>query len=483
MELIPDGHALLHGVIRKNIGNDTVFLYDSATNTIYICAHLKEWKTPESRKGKADEFSKQLTAILTIASKNPDKECILMVDANTQFSIEGNRIVGYSKDLKVPYVAGSTPSVPFTYDAGPILSVIARFPTSFKMRGAHTAQLDKSFKPVTAVIDHIIIFNARSEIRETRVSVLNKDGELQEVEDLNTPTTSPLSIADHALVVCDRYGTLNIKGGNTEDAAWAEFVPKEYFAFFKDAGTQETLNGILESTFRGFDPEKIKKELSSPRCSIFDINLPNALTPVVNVIGTSLHIVAPDTDASLVLDPSDSMYRPEGRANSELSEWIDILLKDLNNLDPATKSKEEATVSRDTKRKFLLEKGYLLLNYWHTVQTTHGLSEIYEAWNRKSSRKVPISEMVKQAKEKNPNLKVLALQELPKMLEDCTALVREIEGAVSCKVYFYDDAAIDPTRGGIVVFEEARKLGGGSRLKKSRKVKKSKKSTKKRRSS
>jgi hypothetical protein len=79
MELIPDGHALLHGVIRKNIGNDTVFLYDSATNTIYIGAHLKEWKAPESRKGKADEFSKQMTAILTIASNNPDKECILMV--------------------------------------------------------------------------------------------------------------------------------------------------------------------------------------------------------------------------------------------------------------------------------------------------------------------------------------------------------------------------------------------------------------------
>ena len=445
---------------------------------------MKEWKPAESRKGKEDEFSKQMAAILTIATNNPDKECILMVDANTQFSIEGNRIVGYSKDLKVPYEPGSTPSVPFTYDAGALSSFTARFPTSFKMRGAHTAQLDKSFKPVTAIIDHIVVFNARSEIRETRVSVLNKDGELQEVQDLNTPTTSPLSIADHALVVSGKYGTLNIKGGNTEDAAWAEFIPKEYFAFFKDKGTQETLNSILETTFHGFDPVAIKRELSSPRSSIFDINLPNELTPVINVVGTTLHIVSNGTDASLVLDPSNSMYKPEGRVTPELAKWVDILLKDLNDLDAAAKTDEIKVSLRETKRKFLLEKGYLLLNYWHTVQTTPGLSEIYEAWHSKSSRKVPISEMVRQAKGKNPELKILALQELPKMLEDSARLVREIEGAIPCKVYFYDDAAIDPTRGGIVVFEDIRRnLGGGSRLKKSRKTKKSKKSTKKRRSS
>jgi hypothetical protein len=149
----------------------------------------------------------------------------------------------------------------------------------------------------------------------------------------------------------------------------------------------------------------------------------------------------------------------------------------LNDFDMSAKEELRAGL-REEKRKFLLEKGYALLNYWHIVQTNEPTASVYDTWYKASTDKVPIHDMIAKAKVANPLLKVLGLQELPKGLEESRALIAEIEGAVACTVYYHDDLSISPTRGGIVVFHTV----GGKRVKKSRKRrhKKNKKTLKKR---
>ena len=471
MELIRDGNLMLQGVTTGSIGSDTVILFDSSSNTLYINAHLKELKPPDPKK--ADDFTPQMEAILRIVHGNPGIQIVLMMDANTQFRIEGRQIIAYSKDAKKPIEKFNKP---FTSPCD-VTSVTSTYPTSYKMRGAHTAQLDKSLDPVSAVIDHILIFNSQAEIRGTDIFVLNPAKDLQKVTDANTATTSPVSIADHALVISSTdsiaYGTLNIKGGNTEDAAWAEFVPKEYFDFFM-ANKPTIKVGMLKAAF----PESLFPEVpdvSKPRCSIFDINLPNELTPVVKVDTTTIYIEGAGTKAHFT--KSGDLYEIAGPVNPALSEWMAIFLKDLNELDISVKDELREGL-REKKRNFLLEKGYALLNYWHIVQTNDPTAPIYDAWYKASKEKVPISQMIAKAKATNPLLKVLALQELPKGFEDSRKLVAEIQAAVPCTVYYHDDVAISPTRGGIVVFHSV----GGKRTKKSRKRnnKKSKKTNKRR---
>jgi len=472
MELIRDGHPMLHGVTTGSIGSDTVILFNSSSNTLYINAHLKELKPPDAKKPKPDEFSSQMEAILRIVNENLDKQIVLMMDANTQFRIEGRKIIAYSKDKKKPIEKFNKE---FT-SPGDIMCITSTYPTSYKMRGAHTAQLDKSLEPVSAVIDHILIFNSQAEIRATDIFVLNSASKLQIVRDHNTATTSPVSIADHALVISSTdsmaYGTLNIKGGNTEDAAWAEFVPKEYFDFFM--GNKGVLNDMLKAAFPN-PPFSEIPDLSKPRCAIFDINLPNHLTPVVNIDGTTIHIEADGTKGHFTR--VGDIYEIAGPVNPALSEWMAILLNDLNELDLSVKEELREGL-REDKRKFLLEKGYALLNYWHIVQTNEPTASIYDAWYKASKEKVPISQMIANAKSDNPLLKVLALQELPKRLEDSRALVGEIEAAVPCTIYYHDDLAISPSRGGIVVFHTV----GGKRTRKNRKRynKKNKKTNKRR---
>lgn len=510
MELIQDGNPILGDVTRASVGSDTVFLFNRETNTLFINGHMKEWKAPDAKKPKPDEFSSQMNNLLKVVRTNPDTTCVFMVDANTQFTLDGGQLVAYSKDAKGRYVPGETKSTSFSLEGITVSTITSRYPTSYKMRGPHTAQLDKMLKPVKAVIDHVLIFNHKGrELVKTSAYVLNSSKTLQEITDENTPTTSPVSIADHALVISSLaedalvVGTLNIKGGNTDDEAWAEFVPKEYYDEFNKDDIKQLLKvKMLSEAFpKAVEELESKKtvqakeraqleekeltlidilELSKPRCSIFDINLPNHLTPVLKIEGTSVHIECDGTDA--VLNKNGDLYESSGEVNPELSSWVDTLLKDLNELDPAGKTDEEKNKLRETKRKFLLERGYGLLNYWHIIQTSEPTARIYDEWYKSSKEKVPISLMIKQAKEMNPLLKVIGIQELPKGLEDCNSLVTEIEGVVSCRVYFYDDLAINPTRGGIVVFNDVSSGGKRTKLRKTKKNKnKNKKKSMKRR--
>ena len=212
MELVNDRHPILNGVSLNQMGCDSVLLHDTRKNRLYFCGHFKDFK-PGDRK-----FIDQITALLSVVEANADKEFFLMCDANTQFVIEEGALVAYSKDDSVK------PSDPAKFhqfimkEGIRITGVIAGVPTSNKMRGAHTAQQDKSFKRVTAAIDHVLGFNCRGRIVSTEVYVLGDSGKLERVQNADTMTTSPISIPDHAFVVStyedgDVFATGNIKGG------------------------------------------------------------------------------------------------------------------------------------------------------------------------------------------------------------------------------------------------------------------------------
>ena len=128
------------------------------------------------------------------------------------------------------------------------------------------------------------------------------------------------------------------------------------------------------------------------------------------------------------------------------------MLRDLN-------SKEKD----GERRKFLLDKGYLLLNYWHNVQTDQtvlfdgiSLSSIYDEWYKASTMKVSIGKMLKDAKTIHPTLSVVSLQEMPKdqvatesIIEDIKQNLLSIGATINV---FMMDTSSGSTRGAIVVF-------------------------------
>ena len=92
---ILDGNPILNGHSVFSIGSDTFILFNVLLNTLYICAHLKDFKPSEDSNGA---FTKQMNVIIDIVNNNKDKQTILMMDANTQFQIEENAILVYSKN-------------------------------------------------------------------------------------------------------------------------------------------------------------------------------------------------------------------------------------------------------------------------------------------------------------------------------------------------------------------------------------------------
>lgn len=420
MRVLLDGDSMLGGVSVLSIGSDTVVMFNVVISTLYICAHLKDYKPLEDASGS---FTKQMLAISNIVNANKDKCVHLMLDANTQFEIEGNTIKVFSKN-------GEKERKTFTFDDGvTVSSLVSEFPTSNKMRGPHTAQLNKSLEPVTATIDHVIVFNGPKMV-ETSAYTVNSSDSLSKIKSSATLTTSPNSIVDHAFVVSTMedglsYGTLNIKGGDVEDKAWAEFIPETYYGFFKDPSVIVQLDKVLMDTFKNYTLATVKGKnfLSTPRCGIFDINLPNNVVPHVSISGdnTSVTVINYDGSYTLRLDEVTNEYvKPV--VDPKISEWVDILIGDLN-------SKEKD----GERRKFLLEKGYLLLNYWHNVQNDHtvlvdgrSLSSVYDEWYKASTKKVSIGQMIMEAKMLYANLHVISLQEMPKSHTDADAIIEDI---------------------------------------------------------
>ena len=431
MKLINDGNPILNGESVFAMGTDTVILLNVLGNILYICAHLKDYKPLEDAKGA---FTKQLNSILNIVNFNKDKQIILMFDANTQFEIKDNSIFVFSKSnekerKEFPLQTGTT-----------ISSFTSKVPTSNKMRGPHTAQLNKMLDPVTATIDHIIVFNGPKFV-DTKSYVLDGKGNLKEIVDTVTLTTSPNSIVDHALVVStnekgESYASLNIKGGDVEDKAWAEFIPQTYYDFFNNPIVTEQLDNLLTNAFNIYiGIIKSKNFLSTPRCKIFDINLSNQLIPSIVIHDeNTVHVYTTPTKYIIISKNQNGQFVN----NSETNEWINIFVQDLNNPEC---------------RQFMLERGYKLLNFWYDVQNDKtvlidnmSLSSVYDEWRQSTTKKVSIAEMVRLAKASHPNLRVISLQEMPKD-ETAEKIIEGIDG-----VTFMNSNAPGSTRGAIIVF-------------------------------
>jgi hypothetical protein len=463
IEVIVDGNPLLEDVALSHIGCDTVILYESEKNTLYICAHLKDYKPGDPK------FIAQMQAIQKIANANTDKTTIVMCDANTQFVIDESNLVAYSKNLSDVPTDGTKKAI-FPSEL-PLSGVVTPIPTSNKVRGPHTAQLDKSLVPVKATIDHVLIYNGEH-VSKTDVYVLGDDYKLELVTNSNTMTTSPIGIADHALVVSTTesglsYGTFNIKGGNPEDAAWAEFIPQKYNALFQSPEVQARLDTHLAASFPGIPLEKVKESgfLSKPRMGIFDINLPNTETLHVTVVSEEVHVTSGAT--SLVLAKNNDVYESSSEAAEE-SAWLTVLLDDLN-----TRSDEKNSKLRDTRREFFLNRGYMLLNYWHIIQNDAipvkdgvSLSVVYDEWYRNSKTKLPIAQVIKQVKNLYPRLRLISLQELPISTPAASAIIDAIEHETKSKVYTLPPQEGGATRGAIVVFL-GRQNGAGRKSRRS----------------
>jgi hypothetical protein len=495
MKLISDADPLLGDITYQMIGSDTVICLDIDMNVIYICAHLKDYKPLEDENGA---FTKQFNAIQNIINHNTDKCIILMMDANTQIQInhETNHETNHSL-INVFSKNGEKDRKTFIFDKKINISAcISEFPTSNKMRGVHTAQLNKSLVPFSATIDHILIFNAhklnnyhigskrsRSTFQLTHVQILkiktipyvmrtdtyvvNEFQVLNRINSVNTLTTSPQSIPDHAFVISTlsnnmAFGTLNIKGGivSTNHGADFEFIPQSYYDFFINPLVKSHINNLLLQTFKDYMVDEIldKDFISSPRCKIFDSMLPNDLVPLISINNDQLIIKSNVFTFIVSKDSSDNYIKPMISSDQPilsdqliLSEWFDIIIKDLNTPD-----------NNYQIRTFLLNKGYLLLNYWHMIQTDQTIlvdgkslhmiySEIYI-----KSNKLSIGQMIKEAKILHPNLHVISLQEMPFDPKDCLHIIENIKQNllnIGYEVTFIiNDKPFGSTRGVIISF-------------------------------
>lgn len=447
---LSDGHPLLCGEVHSNMGADTTIVFNPSSNTMYLNAHLKDYKPSEDATGA---FTKQFTSILNIVHGNKDKRVILMADANTQFETASNSIQVFSKNNESSRKA-------FILDPSiNVSSIVSEFPTSNKMRGTHTAQLNKSLDPVSATIDHVIVFNGNNVV-DTSAYVIDATGNLTKVTSI-TSTTAPTSIVDHAFVVSTlddgtSIGTLNIKGGDVEDKAWAEFVPQIYLNFFKDSSVMSRLDELLMHTFKDYKnvtlaDVKGKNFLSTPRVSIFDMNLPNELVPFITIHGDNISVNVSTDTYVLTKDASDQYVSP--MIKPEISEWISVFLKDLNDKE-----------KNGERRAFLLDKGYLLLNYWFNVQNDQtvlangrSLASIFDEWYKSSSTKTSIGKMVTMAKTLHPNLRTIGIQEMPKNTNDARAIIDDIlvtTGNLKYSTSIYmAEAVIGSTRGAVIMFD------------------------------
>jgi hypothetical protein len=450
INLISDGDVILHGESLFNIGSDTVILFNTVLSALYICAHLKDYKPLEDASGA---FTKQMTSILNIVNANKDKEIYLMLDANTQFEIEGNTILVFSKN-------GEKERKKFVLDDGiRVSSIISSNPTSNKMRGVHTAQLNKSLEPVSATIDHIIVFNS-CKVVDTSSYVVDVSNYLTKIMNDSTLTTRPNSIPDHSLVVSTlengiSLGTLNVKGGDNEDKACFEFVPEQYFKFFTNPVVMARLDTLLMDAFgdrnEPLEVIKGKNYLSTPRCGIFDIHLPSKYVPYVSIKnGGDIISIDIKTDVVNLFKNENNEYKKPLVVQSDISEWVDILIADLN-----SKNKNYE------RRNFLLEKGYMLLNYWHNVQRDItpliedvSLMRVYHEWYESSMRKVSISGMIRITKTLHPNLRVLSLQEMPLDYAKSQSLIDDILELDYSMGIYYTELGPGPTRGVIIVFHD-----------------------------
>lgn len=508
-------YFLEQGIVLSGLGSDSVVVENKDTQDIFICGHFKEFKikksnndvyvlnTPQIIEGQDMKFIEQMVVLNKILSLFSEKECYVMCDANTQVvqGSESNMLKFYEKEGKMTKDGFIINGLDFLFDSSvyvvnKTLEDMFTSNTSSKMRGTHTAQINKSFIESITNIDYVIYkpIQKKEVVMGSLIYGLDNIGNLK-IKSVEKLTTSPASISDHAPVVTyvndsKCLGTFNIKGGNTEDTSWAEFLVEEYKNFFLDEIVQERIKKILliafepcpslegNSTEERLQKIQSKNFASEERFSICEVHIPPDYVP--KVINTDKNIFVCIWDYfqkiyTIQFYYTDNIteryiYRIETFWNTEeekkirpqIINWINVLLKDLNQYNP--KQTEEWNIENENKRiKYFQEKIVYLLNFYQILQqdtlklvNDKSLYDVYSSWYLKNQSKVSIKEMLIQLKKQNPLLSVVALQEYPTEYELMTKLTTELNEIG--KVYMNESPFVinknqSATRGAVFVYE------------------------------
>ena len=502
------------GIILSGLGSDSVVIENKDTQQIFICGHFKEFKIKKSIKdvyvlnaqqvieGQDMKFIEQMVVLNKILTLFSEKECYVMCDANTQVvqGDETNILKFYEKEGKMTSEGFIINGGEFKFDS-PVYVVNKTIEdmftsnTSSKTRGTHTAQINKSFIESISNIDYVIYKPKQNKdvVMNSLIYGLDNMGNLK-IKAPEELTTSPVSISDHAPVVTyindsKCLGTFNIKGGNTEDTTWAEFLVEEYKNFFLDEIVQERIKKLLLLAFQpcpsleGFSTEEKLQKIhsknfaSEERFSICEVHLPSNFVPKVINNDKNIYVCIWDHFQKIYTIQfyyTDNMkeryiYRIETFWNTEeektirpqIINWINVLLKDLNQYNP--KQTEEWNLENENKRvKYFQEKIIYLLNFYQMVQqdtlklvNNKSLYDVYSEWYLKNQSKVSIKEMLIQLKKENPLLSIVSLQEYPTEYEILTKLTTELSEIG--KVYMNDSPFVinkkqSATRGAVFVY-------------------------------
>ena len=527
------------GIHLSDIGADTVLVGEMNKKQLYICAHFKELKISDELHNKQEvfplhtlltsslfqtsmkkqdmKFINQMVALNTLVLHfyNLGWECYILCDANTQVCnhIDYNQgrndsLTFYEKEQK----NGEYRSVCFQFDF-PIVTPfhtekdMLRNWTTNKMRGFHTAQLNKSLVPAASNIDYALFVPRKIDTdkyleMELSSYKLTDTGKLvlKQRYDL---TTSPISISDHAPVVIsipitstscttnDCLGTFNIMGGNEDDNSWAEFIPEEYKEFFLSKQVQDKIDMLLLNTFDKYcakddDNDKLtvikrKNFVSEHRFKICEEHIHPDYVPFIKMniddksIVCSVYIVEQCVfEAKLLYSDFTENVKERYRLDNlhftsnmvpveELTKWVNVLLEDLNQYNKKMTQLENME-NQMARIVFFQDKVIPLLNFYATIQTNtevlydnKSLYNVYKEWYLKKSKKVSIANILKKLKRQNRGLNVVALQEFPTEPLLVEKLMRELEEIAGGKLFinqdvFVIDNKISATRGAIFVF-------------------------------
>ena len=461
----------------SGLGSDAVILGDNTSDDVYICGHFKEFKISKllaeqknndvyvlrnqnmKLEGQDMKFIHQMEVLNKILLHFYEKDCYVLCDANTQVvqGLESNTLTFYEKEGKSTkngfVINGQTFEfdVPLFVENKNIEDMLTNNTTN-KMRGTHTSQINKSFIVSKTNIDYMI-YKPKQEKEvsiKSKIYVLDNNGCIKNKLP-HELTTSTVGISDHSPVIsyvnelC--LGTFNIKGGNTKDTTWAEFLMEDYKNYFLEEVVQEKINELLLKAFKDCKSlsdlsvdEKLKKIntknfVSEQRFSICEVHLNPQYVPVLTNEGKNiLCSIANDEKViyKIYFHYQDNVREryivsyqilwdtiEEKEVTPEIMTWMNVLLKDLTQYND--KQTEEWNIENQHKRiEYFQERVIYLLNFYQMVQQDKtilyndlSLFDIYVMWYLKNQNKVSIKEMLIQLKEFNPLMKVIALQEYP----------------------------------------------------------------------
>jgi len=514
--LYEEKYFMDYGIVLSELGSDSVVIENKDTQYIYICGHFKEFKikkaiqdvyvlnNPKIIEGQDMKFIDQMIVLNKILNLFSDKECFIMCDANTQV-VQGtgtNILRFYEKEGKMTTNGFIINGLDFffgspVYVVNKSIDDMFSTNTSFKMRGTHTAQINKSFIESMCNIDYVIHKPKEEDTKcemNSFIYGLDNIGNLK-IKTTQELTTSPVSISDHAPVITyvndnKCLGTFNIKGGNTEDTTWAEFLVEDYKNFFLDELVQERIKKLLLLAFEpcpqleGMSTEEKLQKIQSKnfaseeRFSICEVHLPCHFVPKVINNDKNIYICIWDhfqkiytiqfyyTDniKERYIYSHDTFWDTEEEkiVRPQIINWINVLLKDLNQYNH--KQTEEWNLENENKRiKYFQEKIVYLLNFYQMVQQDtltivngKSLYDVYSNWYFKNKSKVSIKEILIQLKKLNPLLSVVALQEYPveqELMAKLTTELSEIGKVYLNETPFIINKKQTATRGAIFVYE------------------------------